>query len=117
MCHLATPQSTTRVTIGDLRFGRSTLISPARSRSRSTRRFVSRPAPCFCRRLLGSEKVVLLVRQAQCSSSASTTTLGALVAFAASTSHHSGIFTNGLLLLVMSRAPCVGLFRLSALIL
>src|SRR5262249_43347107 len=80
---------------GVLRVGRSIVISPPRSRSRNTRRLISRLTPSIFRRPLGSGKLSLLVFQWTCSSSMQTKVAGDRVCLAAAAIHHSGTLTNG----------------------
>src|SRR4029077_10014788 len=86
---------TQNITRGVLLERRSTVISPAASRSRSTRRLASRPTPFFPRLPLGNGNVRLLAFQDLCSSSIQTKAFSVLVALAASIAHHSGTLTNG----------------------
>ena len=76
-------QVTTSVTCGLLPCRRVTTISPAVSRSRSTRRLTSRLAPPLNGCLLGSENVRLFAFQERCSSSMQTRRPGIRVALAA----------------------------------
>src|SRR6516225_9441306 len=81
--------------MGVFRVDRSTVISPPLSRSRSTRRLISRLTPNFLRFPLGRGKVGLLAFQDRWRSSIQTRVVDDFVVVAACWIHHRGTFTKG----------------------
>src|SRR6516164_8890156 len=81
--------------MGVFRGGLSTVISPPLSRSRSTRRLISRLTPIFRRVPLGRGKVRLLAFQDRWRSSIQTKVVDDFVVVAACWIHHRGTFTKG----------------------